>query len=206
MLRFESNPDIIFTKILKEAFALMIDELTNDDYDYSEEELIGGGKLQYFMPDAKRNFTVETVIPVLHELAKYNSMAGLWELNDYHYLIIYDTLKYFCEIENDFAKEQNRQILSVKNYRIYELDFEELVEHYFWDTDFLLEEKHILDLTSDQKQQLDISDVLFGVVTGLMPHPKELRIKLSEKGNFNPNLPDPLLFKTNSRRYPDFSL
>lgn len=205
MLRFANNPDVIFTKILEKAFALMIDELTNDDYEYSKEELIGG-KLQYFMAHAKRNFTVETVVPVLHELAKYNRRAGLWEINDYHYLVIHDTLKYFCDLENDFARETSKPILSVKSYRIYELDFEEIIEFYFWDEDFLFEEDTIINLASNGKQQLGISDVVFGIATGLKPHSEELKIKLFKKGPFEPLAPDPMRFKLNSKRYPDFGL
>ena len=50
MLRFNQETDIFFTKILDEAFKLMISELTSDTYTKEELE---GNILQYYMTYAK---------------------------------------------------------------------------------------------------------------------------------------------------------
>lgn len=203
MLRFNQETDIIFTRILDEAFKLMISELTSDTDTYTKEEL-EGNILQYYMAYAKRNFTVDTVIPVLQDLAKYNRKPGLWELNDYHYLVIYDTLRYYCDIQNDLAKDTGEPILHINNYAIYELDFDEIIELYLWDTDFLIEENIFLKLNEEGKRALGANEELFGIVTGLKPHSSELVIKLYDDGKFDPPDPNPIWFQSGCRCYPHF--
>lgn len=205
MLHFEKETDIIFTAILDEAFKLMISEFNNDTDSYTEDEL-KGGILQYYMAHAKRNFTVETILPVLRDLAKYNREPGLWEINDYHYVVIYDTLRYYCDIQNDLAKERGEPILLVNDYRVESLDFDEIVEFYFPDIDFLWPEDTLLNLNYNQKKQLGARKELFGVITGLKPHPDELEIKLFEKGEFQPQDPDPLYFNKDSGCYLEFNV
>lgn len=201
MLRFSQETDIIFTKVLAEAFKLLIDYLKNDISTFTKEEL-EGNVLQYHLAHAKRNFTVDTIIPVLQELAKRNRKPGLWELNDYHYLVIYDTLRYYCDIQNDLARDTGEPILRINNYTISELDFDEIIELYFWDTDFLIEEDMFLKLGEKEKQTLGTNKELFGIVTGLKPHSSELTIKLCEDGKFDPPEPNPKWFNPNQHCYP----
>jgi len=203
MLRFSQETDKIFTRILGEAFKLMISELTSDTDTYTKEEL-KGNILRYYMANAKRNFTVDTIVPVLQDLAKYNRKDGLWELNDYHYLVIYDTLRYYCDIQNDLANDSGEPILRINNYTIYELDFDEIIEIYFWDTDFLIEEDIFLKLGEEEKLALGVNEELFGIVTGLKPHSSELLIKSYGEGKFNPPKPDPIRFRRGCHCYPDF--
>jgi len=203
MLRFSQETDIIFTRILDEAFKLMISELTSNNDTYTKEEL-EGNILQYCMAHAKHNFTVGTIIPVLQDLAKYNHEAGLWELNDYHYLVIYDTLRYYCDIQNGLLRDTGEPILRIKNYTIYRLDFDKIIELYFWDTDFLIEENLFLKLREEEKRSLGVNKELFGIVTGLKPHSSEMVIKLYRDGIFDSPEPDLIWFQLGCRCYPHF--
>ena len=52
---------------------------------------------------------------------------------------------------------------------------------YFWDTDFLLEASTYEQLGSSTKRQLGFRADLFGVVSGLRPHPAELVLQPLEE-------------------------
>jgi hypothetical protein len=61
------------------------------------------------------------------------------------------------------------------------IDFEAFIGMYFWDTDFLLEASTYEQLGAPVKQQLGFRADLFGVVSGLLPHPAELVLKTVEE-------------------------
>jgi hypothetical protein len=52
---------------------------------------------------------------------------------------------------------------------------------YFWDTDVLLDASTYAQLGSSAKQQLGFRADLFGVVSGLLPHPAELVLQPLEE-------------------------
>jgi len=60
-------------------------------------------------------------------------------------------------------------------------DFEAFIEAYFWDTDFLLEPSTFYQLGAPSRQQLGYRADLFGVLSGLLPHPAELVLKTVEE-------------------------
>jgi hypothetical protein len=61
------------------------------------------------------------------------------------------------------------------------IDFAAFVDTYFWDTDFLLDASTYAQLGVPVKQQLGFRTDLFGVVSGLLPHPAELVLKTVEE-------------------------
>ena len=195
MLRFAENPDKIFTKILELSIINALDSI-KDLSDISEFKI--------FFPNASRNFNQRTANKTLKKLFKYNKSPWLWQLNDYHYVLLYDTLKLFCDLGNDLTGDTNEPVLTLSGYGIWEIDFEFLIEHYFWDEDFLIDQEIMLKLTGKGKAQLGFNKETFGITMGLSPHPDELKIKLCKRGNFIPEYPDSLYFNKKSRKYPDY--
>ncbi len=162
MLRFAENPDIIFTEILDLAFE-----------DALEWELYSNKALK----------------STIAELKEKNRFPGLWRLTDYHYALIYGVLSNFIEVHNDFARETSQPIVELQDRRIFRIDFDALIDQYFYDTDFLLDPQLMLNMPADLKGRLGLSAETFGVVMGLKPHSKELQIELYEEGEFKPALP-----------------
>src|SRR5262249_54422659 len=63
----------------------------------------------------------------------------------------------------------------------FSIDFDALVDMYFWDTDFLLDAEQFARLDPDAKANLGFSPSVFGVVQGLAPHPDELVLRRAEE-------------------------
>jgi hypothetical protein len=61
------------------------------------------------------------------------------------------------------------------------IDFDALVDWYFWDTDCLLEAATFDQLDAEAKQRLGFTEGVFGVVQGLSPHPDELVLRRSDE-------------------------
>jgi len=194
MLKFSRKPDKIFTEILESSFKFVVDVIS----DCSDDNL------EALLPYAARNFSKETSIGLLRKLIKYNRASGLWELNDYHYVLIYDALKMFCEAMNEVAEDGGKPILTLNRYKIWEIDFEALTAVYFPDTDFLMSPDTIADLPADAKEKLGMKKETFGVVMGMRVHPEELKIKLYEEGDFIPANPGQVYFRKASKKYPDY--
>jgi len=104
--------------------------------DYDDDDF------ECFFPLASKCLSKDMVRKTLKELKKKNEDSHLWVLNDYHYSLLYDLLRAFCGVQNDIAKESNEPILKIDGSKIYEIDFDEIVEHYFYDLDFLLPKKY----------------------------------------------------------------
>jgi len=94
MLRFASELDIIFTKILDDSFDQSIFLIKDSPEDFEDD-----------FPLSSRCFSTELVINVFKDLQKYNAKKGLWFLNDYHYVLIYESLKIFCDSRNQIVAD-----------------------------------------------------------------------------------------------------
>jgi hypothetical protein len=62
------------------------------------------------------------------------------------------------------------------------IDFDEFIDVYFWDTDFLMDRELFDHLTAEAKQQLGFSGEVFGVAHELVPHPDKLILKRWQEG------------------------
>ena len=62
------------------------------------------------------------------------------------------------------------------------IDFDEYIDAYFWDTDFLMDVGVLGQLTPDTKSPLGFSGEVFGVTQGLPPHPEERVLKRWREG------------------------
>ena len=61
------------------------------------------------------------------------------------------------------------------------IDFDALIDTYFWDTDFLLDAESFARLSAEAKTNLGFSPSVFGVTQGLAPHPEELVLRRVEE-------------------------
>jgi hypothetical protein len=103
-----------------------------------------------------------------------SSSCGHHLLTDYHWLLLYDGLRVYCEFHNVYAPEARTQTLPVGLYQIGPIDFDAVVDQYFWDTDFLLEGPILAGLGPEGRQSMGVADEVFGIAQGLPPHPDEL--------------------------------
>ena len=206
MLGFAAPPDRIFMSILKESFEIMIDQITKSILAarYAEKEK---DSLQYILPLASRVFNAETARNTLKRMLACHKRPGLYHLNDYHFLLLYDTLHYYCEIRNDMvasaegAREKER-ISRIGGFNIERLEADEIVGIYFFDTDFLMDPETMIEMGIDRRKQLGINNETFGISQGLAPHPEELKIKIvrDEKAVL---IMQSVYFGPSSRVYPD---
>ena len=120
---------------------------------------------------------------------------------DYHWLLMYECLQIQIEALNDMlipdlitqltalATAQDTLYLTLptrsKGGAGFSIDFDALVDMYFWDTDFLLDAEQFARLTPDAKANLGFSPSAFGVTQGLAPHPDELVLRRSEELGLN---------------------
>src|SRR6266571_988533 len=114
---------------------------------------------------------------------------------EYHWLLMYECLKVQIEVLNDvplpslvaqlttLATAHDALYLSLptraQGVAGFHIDFDALVDTYFWDTDFLLDAESFAQLGPDAKATLGFSPSTFGVGQGLAPHPDELVLRRS---------------------------
>jgi len=139
------------------------------------------------------------------ELARATLLAMLEKLQcpeeyiptDYHWLLLYECLQIQLSVLNDIAlpclieQLQGAAHADDTPYLSFpgtsqgcagcHIDFDALVDRYFWDTDFLLDAEPFAQLDADSKKMLGFTEGLFGVVHGLLPHPDELVLRRSDE-------------------------
>jgi hypothetical protein len=115
----------------------------------------------------------------------------------YHWLLIYECLSFHIESLNDAPAPQ--VVAALKASRVAQdaaylafprdrhgregvsIAFAACIDMYFWDIDFLLEASTYEQLGAPVKQQLGYRADVFGVLSGLRPHPAELALKTVEE-------------------------
>ena len=127
-------------------------------------------------PLAARCFSLDLAGVTLAQLLTAIRAPGLYQLTDYHWLLLYDGLRVYCALHNDAAREAPTTTLPVGPYQIGPIDFDAVVDQYFWDTDFLLESPTLTELRPEGRQSLGVADEVFGIAQGLPPHPEELSL------------------------------
>jgi hypothetical protein len=209
MLRFQSHPDKIFTAILKDGIELMIDEFNNALYFAKSYEEVNDD-LYAVLPNALKVFKPKTALSTLKDMLDCLGKPQLYQLNDYHYLLLYDTLSNLCDLHNDAVRdceteEDRKQLSQIGDYFIEELLFDELIDLYFYDTDFLLNPEDVFQMGMDVRKGLDVSDETYAIGQGLAPHPEELELKVHKTDKPIEIDPSPY-FGSKSKVYPDIDI
>lgn len=127
------------------------------------------------MPRSAPLFTAEEMLSLLRRLADaHRDEAALYRCTDYHWLVLYESLAIFIEIHNDIASDERARVAPVGRYKIGRIDFDEIVDAFFHDTDFLLD---VLAAAPESlRRQLGVSRETWGLVAGLKPHPEEIAL------------------------------
>jgi hypothetical protein len=188
VLDFASEPDQVFHTITTESLKVAISVcsvLPSDDYRLSK-----GAKREATrcyrqrFPNAYKLFTRADARQVCELLLEAHvDETTLYYLTDYHWLVLHDVLLSFCVEHSDAPEDYPK----VGPYRLGPLDFDTMVDVFFWDLDFLIPE--ILEVTAAKREQAGVSQEAWGIAAGLKPHPDELRLTPCESPS--PCLPRP---------------
>jgi hypothetical protein len=144
-------------------------------------------------PLASACFTNELARSALLDVLEKLDAPDLYMPTDYHWLLIYECLKEQIALFNDvpvpsivtrlrtLASNQDTAYLHLpqqsRGTAGVWIDFDEFIEVYFWDTDFLTDVGLFDNLTAEAKEYLGVSGEVFGVTHALTPHPDELILK-----------------------------
>ncbi len=149
MLRFQLPPDPVFLAILHYAIEMILDELEDEG---TEEDY---WKAQY--SNAAKVFTMPLARDTLNALLEATKAPGLYQITDYHWLLLYDALRVQIDILNDLASEQPTGLWRVGPYWIGQVDLGDAIDGVFWDIDFLIEGELIAALTPEQRQSMGMN-------------------------------------------------
>jgi len=127
-------------------------------------------------------FSPEVALKTLRDMLEKLLRPELYYLNDYHYLLIYDTLQLYSEYHNNMvrtARSENEKNAAAMlgPYHIEEIDFDGLEALYFFDTDFLFDPEMMLSLGEEERRDMAFKPETFAITQGLAPHPEELVLK-----------------------------
>lgn len=171
MLFFQKKPGPVFLEILHSALEIRRDMVR----ELSKEE----GNAERWREDyhvLARCFTPLSLVSMLDCLLTASRDSRVYELTDYHWLVIYDCLEEYCDVVNDDASFSPDRMRPVGPYRIGRIDFDHLVEWFLWDIDFLHGDE-IVGMGGEWREDSHISPESYSIAAGLAPHPSELEIK-----------------------------
>ena len=195
-----------FIEILKAGMEIVIDEIT-DLIDYSENPKEAKSELRTILPLAARVFSPVVALKTLRDMLEKLFRPELYYLNDYHYLLIYDTLQLYSELHNDMVrtsgfKNEKNAAAKLGPYHIEKIDFERLEALYFYDTDFLFDPEVMLNLGEEERKGMSFNPETFAITQGLALHPEELVLKKVIDETYHvPEISQH--FGADSRCYPD---
>ena len=175
MIKWSSKPDPVFYDIISNALEVYQDSL--------KEELFDDDDIAF------KTFGQKGLVIELEKIITAHKSKKTFTITDFHFLILYDALIQFCELYNDdfFGK------FSFGGIQPSQLDFELMVGIYFFDTDFLLDQEIINNLSVDQKNVMAISSDNFSIANNLKPHADEL--KILETDDIDLEAEDEILYK-----------
>ena len=148
-------------------------------------------------PLAAKCFARERARETLLDLLDKLRLPQLYVPTTYHWLLLYECLQMQIEGLNDdpwpdfierlqsSQDERDRAYVDVpldsqRKDRV-QIHFEAFLDVHFLDTDFLLEASTYYELGAPSREQLGYRGDLFGVLSGLVPHPSELMLKTVEE-------------------------
>jgi hypothetical protein len=167
MLRFQQPPDTrnltILQVALEDALAWWNSRIS-DHWSFSE-----------WYPESAKCFDPHTAKEQLENLLHASKDSAVWQPTDYHWLLLYEVLFHFCQVFNDDPEAVSCGEL-VNKYGIEEIDFDEILDLYFWDLDFLTPPSTLLHMTQQDRQAMGFTQEAFGVIQRWKPHPRELAL------------------------------
>jgi hypothetical protein len=177
MLLFQEEPDPIFVAIVHTALEYVRDVLLvryrpsyrptpaqRRELDDSYEDLL---------PELAPFFTRRRLISVIERLlVASRDTRRRYRLTDYHWLVLYVCLSVYCDLHNDDATGAGDEVGA---YEIEHIDFDAIVERFFFDTDFLLGSV-LLEAEEKAPGQLQATREAWKIAARLKPAPGDLRL------------------------------
>ncbi len=175
MLRFACPPDAVFTAILSNALDMVQDE-------FGDSILSAADKAEFWTTqysNTAKVLNLATAAEAVSQLLSASASPDIYDLTDYHWLLLYDILRIYIDIHNDLARD-NGGLFRVGPYQVGLIDFDTILDTFFWDTDFLLDGDELAAIGEEGRASLGLNKETFGLTQGLAPHPDELRLVVSE--------------------------
>jgi len=192
LIEFQCEPDPIFLAIVSAALRWTREQL----YPYLESARPTPEDLQeldenysnFLYPRLATFLSRTDAIVQVDRLSDALHAAALYRLTDYHWLLLHESIKMFCDLHNDNAFDGK----NVGPYVIDEIDSELIVERFFFDTDFLFGVDFLL---ADERRVVlmaDVSPQARRIAAGLKPGSEDLDLTLiahaESKTEGNPEL------------------
>jgi len=127
-------------------------------------------------PESAKCFTPALAEQTLKNVLQCSHDPALYQLTDYHWLLLYEVLLEFSEIFND-EPELVVEEEWIAQYGIQEIDFGDFIDLYFWDIDFMTKPDDVIDMREVGREFMDFSPEAYGVIQRWPPHPEELELK-----------------------------
>jgi hypothetical protein len=175
MIVFQDTPDAIFLAIVDEALAHvrevhLLRYRTGYRPTTAERRELEESYRQLF-PDLVPLFTRKQLVRVIDRLRLASrDERRRYELTDYHWLVLYVCLQVYCDLHNDGATGDE-----VGQYEIERIDFDAIVERFFFDTDFLMGTT-LLAAEEAAPGQLRVTRQAWKIAAGLRPEAEDLRL------------------------------
>jgi hypothetical protein len=193
MLRFQQP----LTPAAKYLMAYSLDVVEDEWKEFSADP--DGWIAAY--PEVAKCFSPELACTTIRDLREKLERPELYQLTDYHWLLVYHVLAKGMIPLNDWQiPEVNEELQQLRSkadgyLRIRRgrrrvprvtIDFAWFIGEFFWDTDFLESPALYDQLSPDAKRQLGMNRETFGVIQGMAPHPQELRLEIWTAGEDTP--------------------
>lgn len=167
MLNFQTRPDRVFLAILQEALQGAWEEL-----DFAPTDGAADEHYRVLYPELTRFFERGELVEVLDHLLQAQRQPAMYEITDYHWLVLHECLEVFCDLYNDGALDDDGR---VGPYIIDTIDFSAIVERFFWDIDFQWGSA-LLEAEERAPGRVQASRQAWKIAAGLRPDPEDLRM------------------------------
>ena len=168
------KPDPVFQAIVDTALEFVKDTILIMDLESLDVNPDWAG----MFPELAALFTRRSAVTVIDQLLAASRDSRVYRLTNYHWLMLYVCLRFYCENHEDLAADQPNGLWPVGSYEIGSIAFEQLIDRYFWDTDFAFETEVVDGLGPEGREYAGVADEVFGIAHSLPPHPEELQISL----------------------------
>ena len=179
MLSFQARPDRVFLAILHEALQRTREELdfapTYTPTHEGRAEMDEHYRVMY--PEITRFFERRELLNVLDCLLEASRQSAIYEITDYHWLVVYECLAVFCDLHNDGVLGDDGEI---GPHVVDTIDFEALVSRFFSDTDFRMGAV-LLQAEERKPGHVQASRQAWKIAAGLRPDPEDLQIARVER-------------------------
>ncbi len=181
MIEFQTEPDPIFLAILTEALEWLLIELNPyaESYTPTPQEVVDlDEQYQKWQHELLvRFFTRDEARVQLAQLLRALRDQSLYRITDYHWLILYVALNVFTDLHNDDDLGRHGR---VGPYTIDEIDFDYILDVFFFDTDFLFGPELLVEHPTKLEVVPGVTPQARKIAAGIKPDPDDLELTAIE--------------------------